>query len=183
MLEESDLPFLEKFCNECKILGLNNNKDFEAIKLEKMVMPYGQYFVGWDRNSNKIWNLAGIHHLPEISNNTWRCLFRGAQLPGYTIGTSKNFLKISYHWRYFLLYQIDFILSTCPCAEFVISTNIDNISAGRSSQLNATIMPLLAKHDLVTLYRENIDLFYVKQNIWKIDILQLRKALELINRS
>jgi len=45
-LEEKDIPSLQEFCDTCKDLGYVNNQSFEAIKLDKMVMPYGQFFVG-----------------------------------------------------------------------------------------------------------------------------------------
>ena len=47
-------------------------------------------FIGIDESKDKIFNLAGVHHLPEVSNNAWRCLFRGAQLPGYNLRNNKQ---------------------------------------------------------------------------------------------
>ena len=177
LLTQDDRPALEKFFAACESLGLENNKNADAIKLDKMHMPYGQYFIGWDHNKNCIWNLAGIHHLPELGSNKWRVLFRGAQLPGYALGVGKDFLRVSYHWRYFLPMQIKFINENYPDAEFVISTNIKNASAGKSDQLNKKLMPLLVNRGIVSLYKENFELFYTKQNVWLINQTNLIQAL------
>ena len=177
MLNDGDYRELEKFCLICKSLGLENNKDAKSIKLDKMIMPYGQYFIGWDNDNNSIWNLAGVHHLPELGDNVWRVLFRGAQLPGYTLGVGKDFLKISYHWRYFLPLQINFIKKQYPDSKFVISTNIKNPTAGKSDQLNKKLMPLLVNRGIISLLKEDFDLFYTKQNIWLINDQNLTQAL------
>lgn len=177
LLLEDDYPMLDRFCLTCKSLGLENNKDRTAIKLEKMHMPYGVYFVGWDHDTDSIWNLAGVHHLPELGNNVWRCLFRGAQLPGYALGVGKDFLRISYHWRYFLPLQVRFIKARYPDAEFVITTNVQNRLAGKSDQLDKKIMPLLLDRGIVSLYKENIELFDTKQNVWLINQEKLIQAL------
>lgn len=176
-LKETDYPALEDFCAECASLGLENNKDFKAIKLDKMQMPYGQYFIGYDHTKKCIWNLAGIHHLPELGDDVWRVLFRGAQLPGYTLGVGKDFLRVSYHWKHFLPLQINFVQQQYPNAKFVVSTNIKNASAGKSDQLNKKLMPLLVNRGIISLYKENVDLFYTKQNVWSINKPQLTLAL------
>lgn len=177
LLTDDDRLELDKFLAICKNLGLENNKDAQSIKLTQMKMPYGQYFIGWDHNTNSVWNIAGVHRLSEISNDTWRVLFRGAQLPGYALGVGKDFLRISYHWRYFLPLQIKFVKEKYPNANFVISTNIKNSAAGKSDQLNNKIMPLLNNRGIVSLLKDNIDLFHTKQNIWMINDQKLIQVL------
>lgn len=178
LLTEADYPALDEFCSTCANLGLENNKDRQAIKLDRMSMPYGQYFIGWDNNTNRIWNIAGVHYLPEVENGVWRVLFRGAQLPGYALGSGKDFLRISHHWRYFLPLQIQFIQQVFPDAKFVVSTNIENSSAGRSDQLDKKVMPLLLDRGIVSLLRGNVELFNTRQNVWLIHPSVLTQALE-----
>jgi hypothetical protein len=168
---------LDEFLSKCAELGLENNKDRSAIKLDKMTMPYGQYFVGWDNETNSMWNLAGVHHLPELGPNVWRVLFRGAQLPGYALGVGKDFLKISYHWRYFLPLQIAFIQERYPDAEFVVTTNVKNSTAGKSDRLDKKVMPPLLHRGIVSLLKEDYELFNTKQNVWLIDVNKLTQAL------
>lgn len=177
LLTDQDISNLETFCLTCKSLGLENNKDSAAIKLDKMTMPYGQYFIGYDTDNDCIWNLAGVHILPEVGNNTWRVLFRGAQLPGYALGTGKDFLRISCHWRYFLPLQIEYIQAGYPDAKFVVTTNVLNSNAGKSDRLDKTVMPLLLDRGIVSLHQENIELFNTKQNVWLIDVPNLIQAL------
>jgi len=177
LLTEHDHRDLEKFCLTCKSLGLENNKDSQAIKLDKMSMPYGQYFIGYDTDQKCIWNLAGVHHLPEFGNNVWRVLFRGAQLPGYALGSSKDFFSASHHWRYFLPLQIKYILAGYPDADFVVTTNIKNTSAGKSDRLDKVVMPLLASQEIVELIDHDYELFNTRQNVWRInlDVLEAKQ--------
>lgn len=170
LLTEADHRDLDKFCIACAALGLENNKDSKAIKLDKMTMPYGQYFIGWDNDRDCIWNLAGVHHLPEFGNNVWRVLFRGAQLPGYALGTSRDFFSASYHWRYFLPLQIMFIQAGYPDADFVVTTNIKNSGAGKSDRLDKVVMPLLVEQGLAELIDSDYELFNTRQNVWRINI-------------
>jgi hypothetical protein len=177
LLTNDDIDLLDQFCLTCSELGLENNKDTRAIKLNQMQMPYGQYFVGYDNNTNSIWNLAGVHQLPELGPNVWRCLFRGAQIPGYALGVGKEFLKISYHWRFFLPLQIQFIKQQYPDAQFVVSTNISNSGAGKSDRLDKKIMPQLLDRGIVSLLKADFELYNTRQNIWLVNESALTQAL------
>jgi hypothetical protein len=168
LLLDNDLPQLKEFCEHCRLLGLENNKDFTAIKLSEMTMPHGQFFIATD--DDKIFSLAGIHKFLEVGPNAYRCLFRGAQLPGYTPQWSMDIFKSGIHFSYFLYAQIKFIQDTNPLAEFYISTNVDNPSAGSSSKLDKYMMPRLVKKGYCSLYRNNVTLYNTQQNIWKINV-------------
>lgn len=177
LLEQTDLPMLATFCSECGLIGLENNKDFASIKLDKMSMPYGQFFVAVD--NDRIFSIAGIHHLPEVGPNAWRCLFRGAQLPGYTPKWSMDIFKSGIHFAYFLYAQIKFIRERDSNAEFYISTNVDNPSAGSSSRLDKVMMPRLAKQGYWNLDKADFTLFNTVQNLWKVNVPQYMASREL----
>ena len=189
LLQESDYGNLEIFCNECKKLNLKNNESFDAIKIDKMKMPYGQYFIGYDYNSERIWNLAGIHRLPEINDRAWRCLFRGAQLPGYTMQhiLTKNMLKTSYQMTFVLHWQIEFIKSMYKDAEFYTSTNnLKNKDAPIKSQLlDQKVNPLLENQGIFEKVHDNFLLYNTSQSIWKVHhnvlIQERNKVLETMN--
>jgi len=179
LLTDTDHLYLDTFCLVCKSLGLENNKDATAIKLDKMNMPYGQYFIGYDSDQDRIWNLAGIHRLPEIGPNTWRCLFRGAQLPGYALGVSKDFFSISHHWRYFLPLQIRFIKAGYPDAEFVVTTNVKNSSAGKSDRLDKIVMPQLVEYGIASFVKTTL-LYNTEQNVWQVNLGALTAKQHLL---
>ncbi len=167
-LKESDHPQLQIFCNKCAELGYENNKDFHNMKLDKMSWPYGQYFVAVD--DEKIFSVAGVHKFPEMGENAYRCLFRGAQLPGYTPIWSLNLFESIIHLGYLLYAQIEFVQQFDPNAKFYISTNIDNPSAGKSSKLNKIVMPKLVKKGYCSLVKEDIILYNTRQNIWEVNV-------------
>jgi len=169
-LEDSDLDKLKVFCDSCKKLGYINNSNFENIKLNQMRMPYGQFFVGIDTEKDIIFNLAGVHQLPEVSPNAWRCLFRGAQLPGYGISKflSKNMLKTGYQLSYVLAMQINFIKKQYPNSEFFISTNIENIQGMKSARMGNFIINTLNKTGVLSKHL-NLKLYNTEQIVWKIN--------------
>lgn len=173
LLEESDYPALQTFCDYFKEKGLKNNDSFESIKLDKMKMPYGQYFIGYDLKENRIWNLLGIHHLPEIHEHAWRCFFRGAQLPGYRLGTAltSDIFKLGYQITYMIEMQIKFILEHDPGAEIFASTNTPKAETfARSQFIDQHIAPMLEHRGVFTKAREDFLLFNTPQSIWKLNI-------------
>lgn len=175
--EEGDLLRLKDFCDQCKILGWENNSSPEAMKIDKMIMPYGSYFIGLD--GDKFFTVAGVHNLSEAGITGYRCLFRGAQLPKYTPKFSMNIYNSGIHFSYLLYYQIKFIQEIDSNTDFYISTNIDNPAAGASSRLNNIMMPRLLKQGYFTLEKENYTLYGTQQNLWKINVEKYMADREL----
>lgn len=171
-LEDPDLDKLKVFCDSCKKLGYINNSNFKNIKLNQMRMPYGQFFIGVDTEKDIIFTFAGIHQLPEVAANAWRCLFRGAQLPGYALNAfSKNIFKTSLQISHILYYQILDITNRDPNAKIYISTNIiDNKDAPKSARLNRSTAPILEEQGILTLEIKDIELYYTRQNLWRVNI-------------
>jgi hypothetical protein len=176
LLEECDYNDLNIFCNRCKELRIVNNESFKSIKLDQIKMPYGQYFIGYDYNKKQIWNIAGVHKLPEISSKAWRCLFRGAQLPGYGMGKSltRDFFKSGYQMSYVLDWQVQFILNNNPLAEFYTSTNnLKNKKYfSRSQFLDQIAMPMMEKRGVFTRIYDDFELYNTRQSIWKLHLDQ-----------
>lgn len=173
LLTESDYPDLQVFCDYFKQQGLKNNDSFESIKLLKMKMPYGQYFIGYDTDKKQIWNLLGVHHLPEIHEHAWRVFFRGAQLPGYRLGTAltSDIFKLGFQITYMIEMQVKFILEHDPQAEFFASTNTPQAETfARSQFIDQNIAPMLVKRGVFTKEFEDFELFKTKQSIWKLNV-------------
>jgi hypothetical protein len=164
-LTDYDIPYIEEFCEKCKNLGYENNTSLEKIKFFNAVF-FGAY------DDKKLISIAGVHRIPEISHNAWRCLFRGAQLPGYTPEWSLNIFKSGIHFSQFIYQQIIYVQSLEPSPEFYISTNVNNIKAGSSSRLNKTMMPRLEKLGYVSLSHPNFILYNTLQNVWKLNIVK-----------
>lgn len=161
-LEESDYPKLEIFLDTCRTLGYENNSSFESIKLDKMKLPYGQFFIGII--DDKIVTFAGVHHM---DNNRYRCMFRGASLPGYTTGLTG--LRASYQVMYLLNMQIDLILEHNKQAEFYVTSNIEQLK-GKSSRMNSVWLPRASKIGIFTLVDENFEYNYTKQRLWRLNV-------------
>jgi len=166
---KEDEPLVEQFCNS---QNFSNNTSLKKMKWD-WCLETGAWTIAID--NDKIVSIAGIHPLPEVDNSSYRCLFRGAQLPGYTLGTGRDIFKTGIHLAHLLPMQ----LSWAPAnSKFYISTNINN-DGGKSQRMNNVMMPLLAKRGIWHLER-SMDLYYVPQNLWRINI---RKYTEERNRS
>lgn len=166
-LDNNDTALVEKFCKQCATLNFQNNKN-----LEKMKWDWGLKNGGWFAaiSDNKIYSLAGYHKLD--TDNSYRVLFRGAQLPGYgSKKISKNIFSIMVHWTYLLNEQVKDILVQDHSAKIYISTNVDkNNDAPSSYKLSSTMAPLLVKQNLLSLEQENVELYYTKQNLWRLNV-------------
>lgn len=178
-LIDSDLIKLQEFCDRCKELNYHNNIDLKAIKYDKMVMPYGKFYAGFDIEKDIIFTLAGIHRLPEINDKAWRCMFRGAQLKGYNYKFSKNMFDLNFHFSQILNLQITDILKDYPDSEFYVTTNILDDNNGTSSRMNKIMMPYVEKTNIWNLYQSDISLYNTRQNVYKINVNEYFNQREL----
>lgn len=166
-LEDSDLELLSVFCNSCKQLRYDNNSSFEAMKLSQMSLPYGQFFIGIDKETNTIFNVAGVHKIPEINEHAYRVLFRGAVLPGYVTG--KGLLKSSWQFTVTLNQQIDFIQSIDPSAEFYLTSNKKQDN-GKSSKIDQFFNPRAERAGIMNLVNDNFYYMHTEQRLWQINV-------------
>lgn len=160
---EKDRSLVEQFCKD---QNFSNNTSLDKMKWE-WCLEVGTWTVATD--DEKIVSIAGIHPLPEVSEHAYRCLFRGAQLPGYTLGTGRDIFKTGIQLSYLLDLQIRWAMEKNINADLYISTNI-NDDGGKSQRMNNTIMPLLAKRGIWELDRQ-MELYNVPQNLWRINVL------------
>lgn len=174
LLTSDDYSKLQVFCDQCRLLGWTNTSSFENIKLDKMMMPWGQFFIGYDHTNDAIYNLAGVHRLPEIAPNAWRCMFRNCKLPMYAKPKffTKNIYKTGYQISYFLPLQMQFIKQIDPTAEFYITTNNNNNptdTSGKGKTTNHTLTHTLHKLNVLEKFIDDMQLYYTHQTVWKVN--------------
>lgn len=169
---ENDEQLVEQFCQS---QNFSNNTSLKKMKWE-WCLEVGAWTIAL--HEGKIVSIAGIHPLPEVDAHSYRCLFRGAQLPGYTLGVGRDILKTGIQLRYLLDYQIGWALEKDLDANLYISTNINN-DGGKSQRMNNVIMPLMEKRGIWELDKQ-IELYNVPQNLWRIN---LYNYMEERNRS
>jgi len=158
-LSKNDRDAVKIFCNS---QSYSNNTSLEKMKWDWC--PF--WCAAFDQD--RIISIAGAHELPEVSPNAYRLLFRGAQLPGYTLGTGRDIFKTGIQLSYLLDLQIGWAMEKDINADLYISTNI-NDDGGKSQRMNNTIMPLLAKRGIWELDRQ-MELYNVPQNLWRINV-------------
>jgi len=151
---------LYSFVEECKFLGWSNNNSLYVMKWKHHTF-WGTYI------DNNLAAVSGLQKLPEISDTTYRILFRGAQLPKY----NNYFKNISrYHFNSIGFYEhvTPQIEHAPPGSDFVITTNVTHDASGRMNRTHR-VMQLLAKQGMVTLLKNDI-LYNTLQSIWTLNV-------------
>ena len=110
--------------------------------------------------------------MPEINDKAWRCLFRGAQLPGYVPKFSTNPYELIIHFRELLYLQLNYVLSIEPDSEFYITSNIIDNNNGYSSRMDKIMMPQIAKRGIWDIYLSNTVLYNTRQNVWRVNVAE-----------
>jgi|TARA_B100000902_G_scaffold399096_1_gene468386 hypothetical protein len=155
----------DKVLQFCNSQSFSNNTSLEKMKWQ-WCLDTGAWTVAIV--CGRIVSIAGVHSLPEVSPNAYRCLFRGAQLPGHTMGTGRDFFKTGIHFSYMLPMQMEWALAQNPNAELYISTNV-NDDGGKSKRANDIAAPLIAKRGVWHL-EQTIELYNVPQSLWRINV-------------
>ena len=172
-IQDKHLDMLQVFCNKCKDLGYENNSSFRAMKLI-WCKTQGEYWCAI--RDEEIIAVAGCHPLPEVSNDAWRILFRGCELPhtdsfkGLGKGdwnslTQREFIPLFIDW--------------CPSDNLYMTTNLYNDHSNGKAARNHRLMGLLAKQGILE-DKGEIELYYTKQNLWKLNIQEYKKRRERI---
>jgi len=167
------LPKLETFCNQAKELGYTNNSSLKAMKYE-WCKEWGEYFCAII--DDKIVAVAGCHPLPEVSENAWRILFRGCELPHQD--TFKGLGKGD--WNSITQREvIPRFIDWCPSNELYITTNIDHEHSNGKASRNHRLMKLLAKQKILDKHSDMM-LYYTKQTIWKLNISEYTRRRNML---
>lgn len=151
---------LTEFCSICDKLGWLNNRSPEALKFNEVAF-WGTF---WNR---KLISISGCQYVPEISDNTYRILFRGAQLPEF----NKVFSTMSrYHFN-----SLPFYCHALPAMKwaglknnFVITTSAEYDRSGKMGRTHRAL-ELMAKLGLVT-YKGIQKVSYTDQAVWQVNV-------------
>jgi hypothetical protein len=150
---------LEEFINQCDLLGFKNNSSLKAMKFDWCLDNIGAWYATYE--DNKIISVSGIHSYED----GYRALFRGVQLKSRNVGLNRYHMQ-SYCFAEQLPLQIEFA-SGKP---IYITTNVDNDASGKMNRIDK-LFHTLAKYKIVD-FVEQKELFYVDQNIWKLNVAE-----------
>lgn len=156
---------LEQFCNSCKEQGYRNNESFTAMKLEWCLEQGGQFFLTYINDT--IVSVSGCHPLPEVGNNAYRILFRGAALKEY-----QNYPRVlSKHLMTGIPFYTHIPLANewCNSSQLVITTNWNN-SGITSMNKSHNVLGLLARQGIVNCLIKKMNLFYTEQTVWQLNM-------------
>lgn len=147
---------LNDFISSCDELGYKNNNSLKAIKWD-WCLENGAWFATFE--NTRMVSLSGIHTFKD----GYRALFRGAQLYPRQIGINKYHMQ-SYCFHSQLPHQIAYADSK----PIYITTNFENDASGKMIRIDRTFR-LLEKTGLVE-YVSTEEVFYVQQNIWRLNV-------------
>ncbi len=166
-----ELTKLNEFIVGCNKAGYTNNSSLAKLKLNEAKDPQLRYWV--IEYNNNIMALSGCQHLPEVSEKTYRLLFRGAQLPSMT----KWWLTMSrYHFNSLVFYyhiplQVAWARKQGG-EDFVITTHTgspsDLAASGRMRNMYK-VFCLLEKQKLVE-HVVTMELYGIPQAVWRLNL-------------
>lgn len=174
---DSDIHGLEMFCKQCKRIGYANNQSIKAMRLDWCLENGGQFHLTWD--NDKVVSVSGCHPIPQVGENTYRALFRGATLPEYQ-NWSKNMTKTHMNSIPFF-YHLPRQLYWAGNNDVVITTNWNNPDGIKSMSKSHSIFSILEKQGIVRKLIDKMDLFHTDQSVWLLNkdkYKQVRKDYE-----
>jgi hypothetical protein len=166
-LGDADLASLEKFCNECKELGYNNNSSVEAMKFGAMydLGEYATFFAV--RVDDEIAAVSGSH---SFGTKELRLGFRGCALPrfsGIIKGLSKTHMT-NLTWGPLIPEEIIDGLERGYEDFFITTSHTSHDPSGRMHRTHK-VLQLLAKQNIVDYV--GIETFYhIPQTKWKFNL-------------
>lgn len=167
------IPKLETFCTKAKALGYENNSSLKAMKYD-WCKEQGEYFCAI--KDEEIVAVAGCHPLPEVSENGWRILFRGCELPQQDVFTGLG----KGDWNSITQREvIPRFINYCPTDELYITTNIRHEHSNGKAARNHRLMGLLAKQKILDKHSDMV-LYYTEQTVWRLNIQEYTRRRSLL---
>jgi hypothetical protein len=178
-LENSDLPALQEFCRVCEQNSNFNNASFASLKLQIMQPPFGQYWLVKEKSSGLVVGISGCHHFPEISEQTYRILYRSCLLQDFRVHGIKNlFRNITVNepiFKNLAPLQIRWAKEQGG-RNFIITTNSVKDEKWKEKMLQMNrVLKLMEKQQIVSLMHENMEIYHCLQNVWLLNEEKLRQ--------
>lgn len=174
-LQEEHSNILEKFCDECRELGYNNNSSLTAMKFNGMY-DLGEIatFFGVVVNG-EVAAIAGSHSL---GSEELRCGFRGSALPrfqGIIKGLSKTYMT-NLTWAPLMTESILDGLERGYKNFFITTSHTAHDASGKMHRTHRA-MQLLSKQGILDFFK--IETYYnVPQTVWKFNLHRFFKSME-----
>ena len=174
-LQEQDIDILEKFCNECKDLGYNNNASIQAMKFNGMY-DLGEFATFFAVKVNgEIAAVSGSH---SFGPKQLRCGFRGCALSrfnGIITGLSKTHMT-NLTWGPLVPEEIIDGLERGYDEFFITTSHTSHDPSGKMHRTHRA-MELLAKQGILDY--AGIETFYhVPQTKWKFNLSKFFKSVK-----
>ncbi len=157
---------VEAYCQKCKADRIENNTSFKKLKIGRFDQE--RWWCVLDKKKKKIVSLAGAHHCPEISEGTFRIMFRAGTILEYRgkAGPPSKIQKSCFAWGRMLPHHVKFCLQN-GAREIVFTTNTDKDGTSSSNKQDRICHLVFEKEGMAKKIK-TMSLFGVKQNIWKV---------------
>lgn len=175
---------LISFCEECESSGLYNNSNFQKLKIGKWG-EYEQWFVVYHKD--KIISMSGAHRLTHMGEHTYNVLYRLATLPEFRTHAHPHITRRFAHdfgFGRMLPFAVEWALSK-GAETIVASVNSpdeikDNTSSGKFYEAcRKYLLSDRGPKGWFELLERDYELYGTKQDIWKLNIKNVRTG-ELI---
>lgn len=188
-LDLSHTPIIEKFCEEAKAAGYQNNSSIKKMKFgDKYDLQEIPKFWGILNENNELISVSGSHcwktnNLTENKIVT-RCLFRSATLPKYSniIQSLNKYHMNSLPFSVLLPLQINNGLKEGSKNFYITTSKNEQDDASGKMKRTHKVLELLEKRKIVN-HVEDLMLYGVFQSKWEINLDNYLSALRSFHNS
>lgn len=156
---------LFSFADACGSQGMVNNASAAAMKFGRWGTE--AWWCTWV--DNQIVSISGCHDFGDYYPGSWRLMVRTATLKEYrgrAPGSIRS-IKTDFNWGHILPYQIKYAQEQ-GAKSLLFTTNSDSSGDSNSLRTNRVVRRVLEPQGLVELVDQDVEIFYTRQNVWKI---------------
>lgn len=174
-LDESYTDLLQKFCDECRILGYTNNSNFQSMKFNNVydLREVPTFFATMVNDE-----IAGVMGSHSLDNKSLRVGFRGAALPRFN-GIIKGLSKTHMTNLIWAPIMPELILDGLERGyhDFYITTSHTSHDVSGKMHRTHKAMKLLSKQGILE-YAGIETYYFVPQTKWKFNLLRYFESVK-----
>jgi hypothetical protein len=164
--DENMLEQLEAYCRQCEADQNVNNSSIKKLKLGRLEDE--RWWCVTDRKTNSIVSLAAAYHCKEISEGTYRVMYRAGTISSYRgkAGPMSKLQKSCFVWGRMLPHHVDYCLDR-GATDIVFTTNTSGTGTASSNRQDRVCRLIFETNGMAKKIK-TMNLLGAEQNIWRV---------------
>jgi hypothetical protein len=164
--DDDMIELLERYCLQCEIDQNINNSSLKKLKIGRL--DDERWWCVIERKTNSIVSLAGAYHCREISEGTYRIMYRAGTISSYRgkAGPLSKLQKSCFVWGRLLPHHVEYCLLR-GAADIVFTTNTSGTGTASSNRQDR-VCHLVFEENGMAKKIKTMNLLGAEQNIWRV---------------